>query len=120
MSKEADMGNPITASEAYRKESAESLNKGQWILATDRLPPEETPVLVLRCDQVRVGAIFWDYPSYEDTYKAYRYWDDPYDDGQMWEFDEVTHWMPLPDTPPTSAHSVGREQPTLLLSLSSA
>jgi hypothetical protein len=58
--------------------------------------PEETPVLILKDGRVRIGELHWDHPGHEDTYKSYRYWDDPENDGQDWELSSITHWMPLP------------------------
>lgn len=69
----------------------------RWTSVGDSLPPDETPVLILLDGEVRFGEIRWDHPSYEDTYESYRYWDDPNDDGQGWTWDEVTHWMRLPE-----------------------
>lgn len=74
------------------------MNRGWRNPETD--PPEvEVPVLVIHRGKRRVGELRWDRPNYEDTYKAYTYWDDPHNDGQCWEHDEVTHWMPLPELP---------------------
>jgi len=79
-----------------------------WTNVKDALPPEETPVLILHCGKPRIGQRVWDYPGYEDTYKAYWYWDDPEDDRQDWDNCDITHWMPLPAAPAT-APSVGKE-----------
>lgn len=73
----------------------------QWIQCSERIPPEDTPVLILRNGELRIGAIFTESPGHEETFKAFNYWDDPNDDGQCWEWHEVTHWMPLPNTPVT-------------------
>lgn len=72
-----------------------------WISCEERLPPDETPVIIARSKDPapRIGEIRWDHPSWEETYQSYRYWDDPNDDGQCWEWDSVTHWVPLPDLP---------------------
>ena len=71
-----------------------------WIACSERMPADKTPVLILRDNgQFYIGELRWDVPGHEDTFKAYRYWDDPNDDGQCWEHDSVTHWMPLPDAP---------------------
>lgn len=70
-----------------------------WISVTVELPKEETPVLVLLNGKPRVGERRWEMPSYEDTFKAYWYWDDPEDDGQCWEVPDITHWMPIPPAP---------------------
>ncbi len=67
-----------------------------WVSVEERLPADETPVLILRNQEVRIGELRWEHPGFEDTYKAFRYWDDPLNDGQCWEWPEITHWMPLP------------------------
>jgi hypothetical protein len=74
----------------------------KWISVDDRMPEDETPVLIVRNGEIRIGEIRWEHPSFEDTYEAFRYWDDPYDDGQSWENFEITHWMPLPELPEIS------------------
>jgi hypothetical protein len=70
-----------------------------WVACADRLPAVETPVLILCKGQLRVGELRWDTPGYEDTYQAFQYWDDPDDDGQCWEWGDITHWMPAPPLP---------------------
>lgn len=72
---------------------------GDWIKVSDQRPKDETPVLIIHCGEIRIGEIRWEHPSFEDTYEAFPYWDDPYDDGQGWEWPDVTHWMPLPEMP---------------------
>ena len=73
---------------------------GAWISTSRQLPSDETPVLILRSGEVRIGERRWDYPGFEDTYRAFWYWEDPNDDGQAWEDNnDVTHWMPLPEAP---------------------
>lgn len=71
----------------------------QWFSVNDYLPPDETPVLVLRSGAVRVGELRWDYPGHEDTYNAFRYWDDPNNEGQCWDDGEITHWSPIQQPP---------------------
>lgn len=70
-----------------------------WIPVSERLPADETPVLAVVNGRTRVAELRWETPSFEETYKAFRYWDDPDDDGQCWEWHDVTHWMPLPEPP---------------------
>ena len=71
-----------------------------WISTADSLPPKETPVLILFSNEtIRIGEIRWEYPTYEDTYNAFRYWDDPADDGKDWEWLDITHWQALPALP---------------------
>lgn len=71
-------------------------NLGGWIACEDRLPPDETEVLIMVKGIRRIGALFWDYPGHEDTYQPYKYWDDPDNDGMDWEWDDVTHWQYMP------------------------
>jgi len=85
-----------------------AIAQDSWTKTADALPTEETPVLILHCGKPRIGQRVWDHPGYEDTYKAYWYWDDPEDDGQGWDNCDITHWMPLPAAPAT-APSVGKE-----------
>ena len=67
-----------------------------WI-TNGSLPPDETPVLVkLKDGTVCVGEIRWDRPSFEDSYSAFQYWDDPTNDGKDWEFDDIIAWMGIP------------------------
>lgn len=68
-----------------------------WITTESRLPDDETPVLIIRNGVHAIGELRWEHPGFEDTFKAFRYWDDPVNDGQDWEWHSVTHWMPLPD-----------------------
>ncbi|QGZ13421.1 hypothetical protein KLPPOU148_044 [Klebsiella phage vB_KpnM_15-38_KLPPOU148] len=70
-----------------------------WIKCSERMPEPETPVLIINNGVIRIGEIRWDYPTHEETYQAFKYWDDPYDDGQPWEVFDITHWQPLPEPP---------------------
>lgn len=70
-----------------------------WIPVSERLPADETPVMILRNGELRIGELRWEKPTYEETFNPFQYWDDPNNDGQTWEWDEVTHWMPLPAAP---------------------
>ena len=74
----------------------------QWNLCKDGLPRKETDVLVLVNGEINIGAIFTEIPSHEDTYIEFDYWDNPRDDGQDWEWDDVTHWQSMPDAPAVS------------------
>lgn len=70
-----------------------------WIDCEVQMPPDETNVLAIVNGEVRIAALFWETPGWEETYEAFLYWDDPYDDGQSWDHHNVTHWMPLPEAP---------------------
>jgi hypothetical protein len=70
-----------------------------WISTNDHLPAYETPVLIVYRGEVRIGERREERPGWEDTFQAYDYWDDPADDGKDWEWDDVTHWMTLPEVP---------------------
>ena len=71
----------------------------QWVSVDDHLPPDKTPVLVLRCGAVSICELRWEHPGPEDSYQSFRYWDDPNDYGQVWEHGEITHWSPIPQPP---------------------
>ncbi|WP_105601353.1 DUF551 domain-containing protein [Cronobacter sakazakii] len=71
----------------------------EWIKCSERMPPDETPVLVNFNGEPRIGEIRWDHPTNEESYQSFRYWDCPYNDGQSWEVFDITHWMPLPAMP---------------------
>lgn len=70
-----------------------------WKKTVNELPPDETPVLIILNGEIRIGELRWETPGWEETYEAFRYWDDPNDDGQIWEWHDVTHWMEIPDLP---------------------
>jgi hypothetical protein len=72
----------------------------QWIKPEEQLPTDETPVLALFQDgRRRVAELRWEHPGHEEAFKAFRYWDDPDDDGQCWEWHDIVGWRPLPDAP---------------------
>ncbi len=72
----------------------------EWIPTAQRMPEIDTPVLAIVNGNARIAITHMEYPTFEDTYQAFAYWDDPYNDGQCWEFDEVSHWTTLPEIPP--------------------
>lgn len=72
-----------------------------WIVCSDKLPEEDEPVLIVLDGGVRIGELRREHPSWDETWESYIYWDDPEDDGQGWDWESVSHWMPLP-TPPAS------------------
>jgi len=80
-------------------EAAFAPPKSEWVSVSDRLPPRDTPVLILHSEEVKVGELRWDSPGFEDTYEEFWYWDSPTDDGQEWERPDVTHWQAIPLPP---------------------
>ena len=82
------------------KKEIKDLKASEWISVKERLPDDNTPVLIcFREGRFEVGGLFWAYPSFEDSYTAFQYWDSFNNDGQDWEWNDITHWMPLPNTP---------------------
>lgn len=81
------------------------------IIATfDSLPPDETPVLILFFNgDIKKGEIRWEHPSFEDTFRAFKYWDDPDNDGQEWDWDDVIAWTPLPEIPLVLQHKIAEQ-----------
>ncbi|EBI0159796.1 DUF551 domain-containing protein [Salmonella enterica subsp. enterica serovar Cerro] len=71
----------------------------EWIKCSTRNPTPETPVLIMLNGVIHIGEIRREYPTHEETYQPFFYWDDPHNDGQPWEVFDVTHWMPLPEPP---------------------
>lgn len=65
----------------------------------DTLPEDETPVLVLHRDEWKIGVLFTWETGREETYRIFRYWDDP-NDSQDYKWFDVTHWTELPPNPP--------------------
>lgn len=70
-----------------------------WIDRQTKLPPIDTPVLIVLDGNVRMGELRRETPSWEDTWPAYEYWDDPTNDGMDWDWESITHWMPIPPLP---------------------
>lgn len=70
-----------------------------WVECKARMPADETPVFIVHNGKVKIGEVRWEHPGWEETYEAFQYWDDPNDDGQCWDWDDVTHWMHIPPVP---------------------
>lgn len=67
------------------------------IKTSDKLPPDETPVLIKLGDgQFHVAEVRLDEPGPDDSYAAHRYWIDPHKEYTEWELDQVVEWTPLP------------------------
>jgi Protein of unknown function (DUF551). len=78
------------------------LRRFGWLSVEDDLPEPEVEVWAVVRGVRRLAIRLWDNPTHEETYQPYCYWDCPIDDGQDWQHDDVTHWMPTvwPDLPP--------------------
>jgi hypothetical protein len=94
------------SNEAHISPSELNAGLGAWnstgivTLQDFKLPDDETPVLLLFYNwNIRIGELRWERPGYEDTFKAFQYWDDPDNDGQEWDWGDVIGWMPLPEAP---------------------
>lgn len=70
-----------------------------WVKATDRLPPDETSVYVIRKGKQSIGELRWETPTHEETFKAFRYWAHPDDDWVEELPGEVTHWRHMHKMP---------------------
>ena len=69
----------------------------KWVSVNENLPNDETPVLIRFIDgSVRIGEVRWEIPTFEETFKAFRYWDDPYNDGMNWEWYDIISWRNIP------------------------
>ena len=84
------------AIEAKVLEKINGLEPVAWVSTVDRLPPDKTVVLAVVNGKIRLVERRWECPTYEETFKAFWYWDDPNNDGQDWGIADVTHWMPIP------------------------
>lgn len=73
---------------------------GGWVPTAERLPPDETSVLLFRNGKVVIGERRWEHPTWEETFSSFWFWACPDD---QWHDDQgdatVSHWMPLPDGP---------------------
>lgn len=70
-----------------------------WISVKDDLPSVCERVLCLFNGEPIVLELGLESPSYEETFKAFYFWLEPYDEILLPEWDEVTHWMSLPEPP---------------------
>jgi hypothetical protein len=95
----AEQAKEIKRLQAKLAERPAGVGWGPVVRTIDDLPPIETEVLILVRGRWRIGALQWETPGFEDTFKAFKYWDDPEDDGQDWEWYDVTHWCSLPALP---------------------
>jgi hypothetical protein len=72
--------------------------KKAWISVEDNLPAEYKFVLCWFEGRSEVMQIMWETPSFEETFKPFPYWIDG-DERFTPDWQEITHWMPLPDPP---------------------
>lgn len=94
------MEQPQAENEDADGQSRLTARLGAWMRCELCLPDDETPVLICFADgDIRIGELRWEKPGYEDTFHAFRYWDNPHDDGQQWEHKDIVYWAPLPDAP---------------------
>ncbi|MDU2064400.1 MAG: DUF551 domain-containing protein [Sporomusaceae bacterium] len=78
----------VALSKEQIKESQSQVDR-QWIPVSERLPEDDTLVLVTN------GGLFGLRSLYSDDYKYW--WDETR--GESERFDKWTHWMPLPESP---------------------
>jgi Protein of unknown function (DUF551) len=97
---ELTLANATSLMEVQAQRIATFEASGKWISVDQELPKEETSVLIIHRGDVKIGERRWEYPTFEESYRPFWYWDDPNDDGKDWECPDVTHWQPIP-APPT-------------------
>lgn len=65
-------------------------------------PKDGTPILILdwlfEKNIPKVSIAYWGEDERGGAWCDYRYWEDP-DEEHGWEYEEVSHWMPLPELP---------------------
>lgn len=82
-----------------RATAVHELNKKaafEWIIVNDCLPSECKRVLCLLNGDPIVLELGYESPTFEETFKGFHFWFEPYDEIKHPEWNEVTHWMPLP------------------------
>jgi hypothetical protein len=67
-----------------------------WTRTCDDLPLVKYPVVILLEGVRRIGELRVENPTHEETFQPFLYWDDPYNDGQGWDDEGITHWCELP------------------------
>ncbi|UIF90875.1 hypothetical protein [Cupriavidus sp. UYPR2.512] len=94
------------ATRKYRESDPER-SRAQWREYRERKLLEATggrekPVLIMfNNGDVRIGELRWERPTHEESHQAFRYWDDPHNDGQDWGWDDIVFWMPIAPGVPT-------------------
>jgi hypothetical protein len=71
----------------------------EWINVEDNLPALGVPVLTIFRGSPLVLELCEGHPSYEETFKPFKYWNEPSSEILEPDWYEVTHWMPLPELP---------------------
>lgn len=64
-----------------------------WIPVDKSLPEQYERVICLWKGEPIVLELREETPSYEETFKPFLYWMEPYNEITMPEWDEVTHWQ---------------------------
>lgn len=67
-----------------------------WVKTSDRLPPDETPVLILYRGGYYVASLCWEYPGWEDNWNAYRFWDNE-NGPEIDRLEDVEQWQLISD-----------------------
>lgn len=62
-----------------------------------RMPEEGQRVLALYRGEWVVLEVGVEYPTYEETFTAFKYWFEPFSNMLDIEYDDVTEWRELPD-----------------------
>lgn len=70
-----------------------------WFSTEDALPEEGQTVLAVVNGEIRLACRYLEEGGFEDPYESFLYWDDPIMDGQDWQNEDVSHWLPLPAPP---------------------
>ena len=71
----------------------------EWINIDHSLPETHERVLCILNGEQIVLELQKESPTYDETFKAFLYWHEPFDENMQIEWHEVTHWMPLPEPP---------------------
>lgn len=74
-------------------------NTMQWISVKDRLPDKEENVLFFDGDMIYIGGIGSYEEGYEEGGKIIDFWIDFPQESIDFEWNDITHWMPLPSSP---------------------
>jgi hypothetical protein len=81
-------------------QSGSTVLLGAWVPTSERLPPDETPVLLFRKGKKVIGERRWETPTHEESFQPFWYWACCED---WWHDDQgdatVTHWAPMIEDP---------------------